>query len=113
MYSVVTVWNAEVLQIIVAILVWHVRKILHTYVISDLRRGLTEIFALLRLYAAYIGGYSPASQDNLSVPSSRVNQYKKTLDGGTSRLPETSINKYISTNLETCSHFNMLLFQIA
>jgi hypothetical protein len=93
MHSVVTIWNAVVLQSIVAISAWHVRKILHIYVISDTRRGVNEIFALLRCYATYIGGYLPTFRDNLSVPSSRVNQYKKTLDDGTSRLPETSKNK--------------------
>jgi hypothetical protein len=65
MHSVVTVWNAVVLQNFVAILAWHVSNILHTYVISDFRRGVTEIFALLRYYAAYIGGYLPTFLDNL------------------------------------------------
>jgi len=99
MHSVFTVWNAVVLQNIVAISAWHVRKILHTYVISDFRRGVTDIFAFLRCYAAYIGGYLLTFRGNLSAPSSRVNQYKKTLDDGISRLPETSINKYKSRNL--------------
>jgi len=34
MHSVVTVWNAVVLQSIVAVSVWHVRKILHTFLTS-------------------------------------------------------------------------------
>jgi hypothetical protein len=52
-----------------------------------------EIFALLECYAAHINSYLPAFWKDLSVPSLRVQQYKKNfffgyliLEDGTDRL---------------------------
>jgi hypothetical protein len=46
-------------------------------VISGVRRGVNEIFALLEFYTDYIGSYLPMFRDNISLPSSRVKQSKK------------------------------------
>ena len=40
--------------------------------ISGFRRGVVEVFALLRCYAAWVGSWLPTFRDNLLVPSSRV-----------------------------------------
>ena len=61
-------------------------------VTSSFRRGLNEIFALLRSYATQIGSKLPTFRNNLSVPFSSVKQYKKngldclTFGDGTVRL---------------------------
>jgi hypothetical protein len=45
-------------------------------VISGFRRDLNEICALPGYYVAYIENSLPTSQDNLSVPYSRVKNFK-------------------------------------
>jgi hypothetical protein len=52
-------------------------------VISGFRRDVDEIFALLGYYAASSGNPLPMFRDNVSVQSSRVKKYKKTLEDGT------------------------------
>jgi hypothetical protein len=46
-------------------------------VISDFRRDVGEICAVLGYYAALSGSVVPTFRDNLSVPSSTVNTSKK------------------------------------
>jgi hypothetical protein len=46
-------------------------------VISDFRRDIHEICALLEYYAALNGSPVPTFRNNLSVPSSRVKKSKK------------------------------------
>jgi len=45
--------------------------------ISGSRRGVNEICALWEFYAAHNGSLLPTFRDHLSVPYSRVMQYKK------------------------------------
>jgi hypothetical protein len=53
----------------------------------------SEVFALLGCYAAQIGIYLPTFRDELSVPSSSVQQFLKM---GPLCCPETSVNNYQS-----------------
>ena len=68
------------------------RGIIVLCVTLGFRRGLNEMFALLRCYAAQIGSKLPTFRNNLPVPSSSVKQYKKngldclTVGDGTVRL---------------------------
>ena len=70
---------------------YYVTRTFHvSCVISDFRRDVDEICALLGYYAALIGIYVPTFRDNPSAPSSRVKKSKKTdfltLKDGTDRL---------------------------
>jgi hypothetical protein len=47
------------------------------WLISVFRQGVREILAVLGFYEALIGSLSPTFWDNLSLPSSRVQQIKK------------------------------------
>jgi len=49
-----------------------------------------EIFTLHICYAALIGSYLPTFRDDLSIPSSRIKQFKM----GLMRCPETTLTKY-------------------
>jgi hypothetical protein len=72
-------------------------------VFSGFRRVVNKIFALLRGYTAWIGGYVAAFRDNLSAPSSRVTEKENAtspssldyliLDVGTDRLSR-NVGKY-------------------
>jgi hypothetical protein len=57
-------------------------------VISDFRRDVDEIFALLAYYAASSDNSLPTFRDNVSVPSSRVKTKSNffTLEDGTDTL---------------------------
>jgi len=52
-------------------------------VISGFRRDVNEICALLGSYETYSGNSVPTFRDNLSVPSSRFKNPKKTLEDAT------------------------------
>jgi hypothetical protein len=49
--------------------------------LSGFRRHVNEFFALLGCYAGLIGIYLPMFRDKVSVPFSRINQFKKVLEG--------------------------------
>jgi hypothetical protein len=64
----------------------HCDKGVAACVTSGSRREVDEICALLRYYAAYSGNSLLTFRDQLSIPSSRVEKSKKTLEDGTYRL---------------------------
>ena len=69
-------------------------------VISDFRRDVPEICALLGYYAALSGSSVPTFQENLSVPSSRVKKFFLGLPDrkmGPIGSPGTSIQNHRST----------------
>jgi hypothetical protein len=55
-----------------------VARILQCYDISDFRRGLVEVLALLGCYAAYAASYLPMFWDDLSVPSCTMKKWLPT-----------------------------------
>jgi len=70
-----------------------------TWTISGFRREVDEICALLRYYAAYSGNFLPTFRVKLSVPSSRVEESKKTWVYRPWKMesiccPETSVVNY-------------------
>jgi hypothetical protein len=66
-------------------------KIYQTCVISSFRCEVDKIAALLGCYLAYNGNSLPNFLDNLSLPSSRVKNYKKM---GLIGRPETSVKNW-------------------
>jgi hypothetical protein len=54
-------------------------KLIKVSMISDFRRDVDEIFALLGYYAVSSGNPLPTFRDNVPVPSSRVKKTKKKL----------------------------------
>ena len=65
---------------------------------SGFRRDAEELCALLRYYAALSSSSVSTFRDNLSVPSSRAKNYKKTsLKMGSIIYPETSVQNHDST----------------
>jgi hypothetical protein len=62
-----TAWTA--LVFVMKTFLWRKNEF---YIISDFRRGVNEIFALLECHAAFNGSKSPAFRDNLSVVFQRV-----------------------------------------
>ena len=55
------------------------------------------ISGLLGFFAAYCSSFLPTVRDNLSVPSSRIKQSRKSLKIGPRGCPEASVRNYHST----------------
>ena len=82
---------------------------------SGFRSEVDENYALLGHYAASIGNLLPTFRDNISVPSSRVQNLKENnslpLKKGPIGCPETSVGNYhYSMRNDTEEHSSLLIY---